>query len=101
MLFTVVLTFDNELEKVLEKPLKKFFFAVARVKIFFVTRISGNKTISFFGPKTEDIQTAEREQIVRSNVKGGWDYTTDTSKIQFLVENTKYIEKAFIHYTSS
>ena len=48
-------------------------------------------------PKTEDIQTAEPEQIVKCNVKGEWDYTPDTRKRQFFVENTKDIEKSFIH----
>ena len=52
-------------------------------------------------PKTEDIQTAEPEQIVKSDVKGEWNYTPDTRKRQFFVENTKDIEKAFIHHTSS
>ena len=52
-------------------------------------------------PKTEDIQTAEPEQIVKSDVKGEWSYTPDTRKRQFFVENTKDIEKAFIHHTSS
>ena len=52
-------------------------------------------------PKTEDIQTAEPEQIVKSDVKGEWSYTPDTRKRQFVVENTKDIEKAFIHHTSS
>ena len=52
-------------------------------------------------PKTEDIQTAEPEQIVKSDVKGEWNYTPDTRKRQLLVENTKNIEKAFIHHTSS
>ena len=51
-------------------------------------------------PKTEDIQTAEPEQIVKSDVKGEWNYTPDTRKRQFFVENTKDIEKAFIHHTS-
>ena len=31
-------------------------------------------------PKTEDIQTAEPEQIVKCDVKGEWDYTPDTRK---------------------
>ena len=52
-------------------------------------------------PKTEDIQTAEPEQIVKSDVKGEWSYTPDTRKRQFFVENTKDIEKAFIHHTNS
>ena len=52
-------------------------------------------------PKTEDIQTAEPEKIVKSDVKGEWNYTPDTRKRQFFVENTKDIEKAFIHHTSS
>ena len=52
-------------------------------------------------PKAEDIQTAEPEQIVKSDVKGEWNYTPDTRKRQFFVENTKDIEKAFIHHTSS
>ena len=52
-------------------------------------------------PKTEDIQTLEPEQIVKSDVKGEWNYTPDTRKRQLLVENTKNIEKAFIHHTSS
>ena len=52
-------------------------------------------------PKTEDIHTAEPEQIVKSDVKGEWNYTPDTRKRQFFVENTKDIEKAFIHHTSS
>ena len=52
-------------------------------------------------PKTEDIQTAEPEQIVKSDVKGEWSYTPGTRKRQFVVENTKDIEKAFIHHTSS
>ena len=52
-------------------------------------------------PKTEDIQTAKPEQIVKSDVKGEWNYTPDTRKRKFFVENTKDIEKAFIHHTSS
>ena len=51
--------------------------------------------------KTEDIQTAEPEQIVKCDTKEKWDDTPDTRKRQFLVENRKDIEKAFIHQTSS
>ena len=52
-------------------------------------------------PKAEDIQTAEPERIVKCDVKGKWDYTPDTRKRQFLVENIKDIEKAFTHHNSS
>ena len=52
-------------------------------------------------PKTEHIQTAEPEQIVKCDVKGEWDYTPDTWKRKFLVKNTKDIEKVFMHRTSS
>ena len=52
-------------------------------------------------PKTKDIQTAEPEQIVKCDVKGEWGYTPDTRERQFSVENTKDIEKAFIHHTNS
>ena len=42
LLFTVVLKFGSG------KIVNFFFFEAAQVKIFFVTRISGNKTIYFF-----------------------------------------------------
>ncbi|KAG1652087.1 hypothetical protein GQR58_026544 [Nymphon striatum] len=46
-------------------------------------------------PSTEDVQTAELEQIVNCTVKGEWDITPDTRKRFFIIENIKAIKAAF------
>ena len=51
-------------------------------------------------PKNEHIQTAEPEHIVKCDINGEWDFTPDTRKRQFIVDNTKDIKKAFMYHTS-
>ncbi|KAG1652005.1 ATP-binding cassette sub-family A member 3 [Nymphon striatum] len=46
-------------------------------------------------PSTEDVQTAELEQIGNCTVKGEWDITPDTRKSFFIIENIKAIKAAF------
>ncbi|KAG1655467.1 NADH dehydrogenase [ubiquinone] 1 alpha subcomplex assembly factor 3 [Nymphon striatum] len=46
-------------------------------------------------PSTEDVQTAELEQILNCTVKGEWDITPDTRKRFFIIENIKAIKAAF------
>ena len=50
-------------------------------------------------PSVEDVQTAEKEQIVNCIVvEGNWDITPDTRKRVFTLENRKAIEKAFYNH---
>ena len=46
-------------------------------------------------PKTEDIQTAEKEQIVPCKIIGEWDNSSETRKCLFTLKNMKQICTAF------
>ena len=46
-------------------------------------------------PSTEDIQTAEAEQIISCSIEGNWDITPDTRKRHFSLQNQKLVEKKF------
>lgn len=49
-------------------------------------------------PKKEDIQIAEKEPIVKCDVKGDWDITPDSRKRLFTLQNKKRIENAFFDH---
>ena len=54
-----------------------------------------SSTLHWKYPKTEDIQTAEKEQIVPCKIIGEWDNSSETRKRLFTLKNMKQICTAF------
>ena len=54
-----------------------------------------NSALQWKYPKTEDLQTAEKEQIVPCKVIGEWDNSSETRKSIFNLKNMEQICTAF------